>query len=35
VSFYFASPICGFAYMHRVALGFERCGFVVNAGALE
>jgi len=27
VSFYFASPICGFAYMHRVALGLNRCGF--------
>jgi hypothetical protein len=34
VSFYFASPICGFAYMHRVAIGLKRCGFALNAGAL-
>jgi len=34
VSFYFASPICGFASMHCVALGLERCGSAVNAGAL-
>jgi hypothetical protein len=33
VSLYFASPICGFAYMHRVALGLKRRGFAVNAGA--
>jgi hypothetical protein len=34
VSFYFASPICGFAYMHGVALGLKRCGFAVNAEAM-
>ena len=33
--YYFASPICGFAYMHRVALGLERCGSAVNPAPWE